>query len=92
METKETCSEDSSAVKTSEDTKQKTVTIPVPEDTKTCTKDSCDNNDESKNVKKDQPEEGTPVKDGESNKETTEDSNTRGSERRRFFMCFSGLK
>ena len=94
METKETCSEDSSAAKTSEDTEQKTVTIPTPKDTKTCTKDYCDNKDRS--VKQDQPEGRIPVKDGESEgerkEETIDDSDTRGKERGKVFICLSQLK
>ena len=43
METKETCSEDSSTGKTSEDIEKDTITIPASRDMDTCTKDSCDN-------------------------------------------------
>ena len=89
METKETCSEDSSAEKPSEDTKQ-TVRIPASEDTETCTKDSCNKKDET--VKQDQHKDPVPVKDGESKAETKEDSNTRGNKRWNVYICLSQLK
>ena len=54
METKETCSEDPNAGKTSEEKEQDTITIPASEDTDTCTKDSCaDNIEEGKDVMQD---------------------------------------
>ena len=81
METKETCSEDPSAGKTSEESEQNTITIPASEDTETCTKDSCDSNAQSKNVIPDQSGEDIPSKDGKSSGEKEENSNTKGIER-----------
>ena len=81
METKETCSEDSTAGKTSEENEQDTITIPASEDTETCMKDSCDSNVESKNVIPDQSGDPILEKDGKSSGETEENSNTKGIER-----------
>ena len=81
METKETCSEDSSAGKASEEKEQDTITIPASEDTDTCTKDSCaDNIEESKRIIQDQSGDPIPSKDGKSSGETEENSNSKGIE------------
>ena len=66
----------------SEEKEQNTITIPVSEDTDTCTKDSCaDNIEDSKEVIQDQSGDPIPEKDGKSSGETEEGSNTKGIER-----------
>ena len=82
IETKETCSDDQGAGTTSEEKEQDTIRIPASEDTETCTKESCaDNIEESKDVIQDQSGDPIPEKNGKSNGETEENSNTKGNER-----------
>ena len=81
METKETCSDDQSAGKTSEEKEQGTITIPASEDTDTCRKDSCaDNIEEGKDVIQNISGDLIPEKDGKSSGETEENSKTKGIE------------